>query len=115
MSGLPRANSWLIDEAKLAGYLLSEQHPTGGPKAAFLLARGFRRERPDELAGALRRHAERHSIAKTVGTRYGTKFVIEGALEAPDGSAPRIRAVWIVLHDETVPRFLSAYPLGRRR
>lgn len=115
MSGLPDADAWLIDETKLAGYLLSEEHPTGRSKALFFVAHGFERDRPAELAAALRAHATRHDIARVVETQYGTKYVIDGAIDAPDGSTPGVRAIWIVLRGEESPRFVSAYPLGRRR
>src|SRR5438552_2975819 len=32
----------------------------------------------------------------------------------PMARAPTIRSIWFILNGETIPRFVTAYPLGRR-
>jgi len=49
--------------------------------------------------------------ASTEADEYGTRYMIEGALNTPDGRNPQVRTVWIIRDDETNPGFVSAYPL----
>jgi hypothetical protein len=50
----------------------------------------------ETLVEALLRHAARHEVAKAEATPFGTRYVVEGGLEAPDGRAPLVRVVWFV-------------------
>ena len=43
------ASEVIIEESKLRDYLLSIDHPVGGPKARFFLDHEFSRENPKEL------------------------------------------------------------------
>ena len=43
-------------------------------------------------------------------TRYGKKYVIRANLKGPNGKAAAVVSVWILLKDEYVPRFVTAYP-----
>lgn len=63
------------------------------------------------LDQALRRHAADHEIAKTEETPFGTRYVVEGPLQSPDGCNPMVRVVWFVERGETIPRLTTAYPL----
>jgi hypothetical protein len=45
-----------------------------------------------------------------VPSPHGDKYIIEGVLETPRGTSPRIRTVWILETGETHPRFVTAYP-----
>ncbi len=101
----------VIPLQKLAGYLLAPEHPEGRGKAAFFARFGFSRERPEVLAAALRQHAVTHDVTAAEPSPFGTRYVIEGQLRAPDGRAPRVRAVWFVAPDDPAPRFVTAYPL----
>ena len=51
---LPNADSAIVDEEKLRGYLLSPNHPVGRFKARFFFALGFSAEQWIELADAFR-------------------------------------------------------------
>jgi hypothetical protein len=65
------------------------------------------------FARALLRIAEMGKVVETVGTPFGTKYVVEGNLETPRMERVRLITVWIILAEENVPRFVTAYP-GRR-
>jgi len=108
---LPNAANAQIDEAKITGYLLSPDHPDGRDKAAFFARFGFSRANWATLADALRRHAVAHPVAKTVQSNYGTRYVIEGELDAPDGRRPLVRTARIVEAGQDKPRLVTAYPL----
>ena len=42
---------------------------------------------------------------------YGMRYIVDGDLQAPDGSFLRIRSVWFVHTGEIVPKFITAHPL----
>ena len=102
-----------IPPAKILDYLLAADHPDGSGKAAVLTRFGFNRAEWQNLAQALRIHGASHEVARTIRTPHGLKFIIEGALEAPDGRSLNLRTVWIILDGAAEPRLVSAYPLQR--
>lgn len=108
---LPHADKARVEERKLTGYLLCHEHPDGGDKAAFFVRFGFTAARWQEFALALRRHGGRHPVANTIATRHGTRYVVEGRLETPDGRSPKVRTVWIIDTGKRTPRLITAYPL----
>lgn len=111
---LPHAQSAVIVEAKLVEYLLSPTHRRGRSKAAFFAAHGFSREHWAELAEALRKHALSHELATHSETPFGTRYVIDGALQSPSGRVLQI-AAWFIDKNKDVPRFITAHPLKRKK
>lgn len=107
---LPHHQRAMVPRDKIVQYLLSPTHDQGRHKWAFFTAFGFNAQRWEELAAALRRHAN-YEVADTEHTPFGTRYAIEGIIETPDGRSPRIRSVWFLSPDEEVPRFVTAYPL----
>ena len=95
---------------KVTDYLLQPMHPTGGPKARFFLGLGFRPERSEILLNALGHIAETGLVVETVGTPFGTKYVVTGRLKTPLGQREPVTTVWIILAGEDIPRFVTAYP-----
>jgi hypothetical protein len=108
---LPNIDAVVVLTANLSDYLLSTTHPKGRHKAAFFLQFGFRADAPDAMAAALVQLAWKHDIVRVDSSPFGMRYVVEGALETPDGRNPMVRTVWFVETDEVVPRFVSAYPL----
>lgn len=72
---------------------------------------GFSVQNWEVLAKALRQHAAENKLAKTEQTPFGTRYVVEGPLQTPDGRTPLVRVVWFVERGETVPHLATAYPL----
>jgi len=110
MSSLPQADQVVIEDRKLNDYLLSTEHPFGRSKARFFLDLGFRKGVPGPLVEALRRHAAEGDVAASEETDFGSKYVVQGPLIAPDGRIVDVRSVWFVEAGQTVPRFVTAYP-----
>lgn len=50
----------------------------------------------------------------TEETPFGTRYVIEGPLIAPNGRELQIRTVWFIEEGSRAPRFVTAYPLKWR-
>lgn len=111
---LPNAATATVSRAKVLDYLLSDSHPDGRGKARFFVSHGFSRAEWQRLAGALRIHAMTYRVASAVETGFGTRYVIEGALEAPDGRLPAARTVWLIRTGHEVPEFVTAYPIKPR-
>ena len=112
---LPNAEKAEITEAKVVRYLLSTTHRAGKSKAAFFMQFGFTVTRWQELADALKQHAVNNDITIEEKTIFGSRYVIEGRLEAPDGTWLNVRSAWFMDDDSDVPRFVTAHPLRRRR
>ena len=111
---LPNIMVAVVGHQKVADYLLSENHPVGRAKARFFRSFGFTRERAGELTQALRQHAEIHEVAMTEASQFGMRYIIDGILITPDGRNPMVRSVWFIETGEITPRFVTAYPAGRR-
>ena len=108
---LPNAQQTLVDRTKIVDYLLSSTHPRGRSKTEFFYSFGFRLERWQEFAEALRRHGARHHIARVVENVYGSQYIVDGVLESPDGRNPFVRTVWITDAGGDTPRLVTAYPI----
>lgn len=95
-------------------YLLSSTHRAGRGKARFFSAFGFQVSAWEALAQALQQHARDNIVTLTEETPFGTRYVIEGPLIAPNGRELLIRTVWFIEEGSRAPRFVTAYPLKRR-
>jgi hypothetical protein len=40
---------------------------------------------------------------------------VEGDMTMPDGAIAGVRAVWFIERGERIPRFVTAYPLKRKK
>jgi len=111
---LPNAENAVIDPEKLRDYLLSPSHPVGRFKAAFFASLGYAQENWKQFEADLRRqHLPKDAILHRE-TAYGKKYEIRGRIRGPAGKTREIISVWIILADEDVPRFVTAYPGGDR-
>jgi len=108
---LPGVSQARVEQSKILEYLLNEDHPEGGSKAAFFRQFGFQRRRWEQFAEALRNHALHHEVRQKVESTHGTRYAIEGPLQSPDGRNPVVRSVWIVEDVATTPRLVTAYPI----
>lgn len=107
---LPSASDALISPGKIVGYLLSFEHRDGRGKAEFFTRFGFTRQAWQQLASALLEHARSNEVEKTEESAYGTRYIVTGALETPDGRNPLVRTVWFIGSDDPRPRLVTAYP-----
>ena len=110
---LPNYERAVVTRAKVADYLLSETHRDGRHKAVFFKRFGFAVEEWERLVQALQEHAAEHEVTRVEASRYGQRYIIERTIHSPGGRNPLTRTVWFVETDEDMPRFVTAYPLGR--
>ena len=81
---LPDVEKAEINESKITRYLLSTTHRAGKSKASFFIEFGVAPDRWEELATALIQHACDNEITLQEKTVFGTRYVIDGPLKAPD-------------------------------
>ena len=110
---LPNAHLARIDRQKITDDLLSSVNPRGRAKADFFQNFGFRVDRWQEFADALKRQAASHGVARIVETPFGPRYQVDGAIETPDGRNPWVRTVWQIDLGSDYPRLITAHP--RRR
>lgn len=106
---LPAADRVVIEPAKVRDYLLSSEHAIGRAKAHFFRALGFTQAAWPQLEEALRALARTGEAEVGDATVFGQKYLVRGILQGPRQRADTV-TVWIVLHGEAVPRFVTAYP-----
>ena len=107
---LPIAKHAIIDDTKIRDYLLSPIHPIGRYKCRFFLEIGYETGHWEILRQDLLSLVASEDAQESDQTRYGQKYVVRGILKAPSGTLAHIVTVWIVLHGELIPRFVTAYP-----
>jgi hypothetical protein len=110
---VPNLDAAVVSQSKILDYLLQPSHPVGGPKARFFLRFGFLRERWFELANAIVDHARQNDVTLVERSEYGTRYVVDGPLQSPSGTALNVRAAWYIDRDGTTPRFVTAHPLPK--
>ena len=110
---IPGAERAVVDDAKVRDYLLSAEHPVGGPKARFFRELGFSRQ---DWAAVQQIIAGFAAADARLGrqTGFGQKYIVEGTIEGRNGRTASIVVVWIVLAAENSPRFVTAYPGANR-
>lgn len=108
---LPNSEQAIIPPTKLSHYLLSTDHPQGRFKAAFFRTMGYTMSNSRHLAAALLEHATALDISDAQDTKFGIRYIVDGPLSTPSGRTPLVRTVWIIETGQTIPRFVTAYPL----
>ena len=88
---LPNSHLACVPEHKIARYLLNPAHPAGGSKPAFFLPFGFDASDWRRLGEALLQHARENDVSESNLTPYGTRYVVDGPLLAPDGTLLNLR------------------------
>lgn len=111
---IPNSDRAVIEPIKLHGYLLSTSHPVGRFKAAFFLSLGYTSDAWQRLESDLRLQHLTQETELRETTAYGQKYAIRATLMGPAGIPADVVSVWIVLKEEEVPRFITAYPGGDR-
>lgn len=107
---LPHRELAYVPREKLTDYLLSESHPVGRSKAKFFRGIGFDETNVEQFERDLLAIVQAQQVVQQSESQHGTKYVVDGELEAPNGAIYLIRTVWIVDTGQERPRFVTAYP-----
>ncbi len=111
MAKIPGIENAHVEMSKISDYLLATTHPDGRSKAEFFMRFGFTSKNKDALIGALLGIARDNEVAEVVESAFGTRYVIDGPLQSPDGRAPAVRTIWIIENERPAPRLVTAYPM----
>jgi len=109
---LPNINKLVVEREKIIDYLLNASHPDNGGKAAFFLSLGFNRNEWLVLARAFQDIALSAEITKSVESKHGRKYIIDGRIKSPSGRSALVRTVWIVNRGFDSTRRVTAYPIN---
>jgi hypothetical protein len=107
---LPSSERATVDERKLINYVLSPVHPIGRFKAAFFGRHGFSVDNWRALRDQLLALAQNDDAEEGERSRYGQEYLVSGILTGNLGQEGEVHAVWIVLHGDDTPRFVTVYP-----
>jgi len=107
---LPNKSRSHVPLEKVTDYLLSETHVVGKSKAIYFRSYGFNDENANDLANGLLAIAQNAQVESSERSPYGTKYVMDGELETPNGDMIQVRTVWIIETNDDTPRFVTAYP-----
>jgi len=94
---------------KLRDFILTPEHEDNQGRAVVFFALGYSKERWQDLADDLCSQLLPHIEAIEVPDIYGRRFIVEGPLEGPTGTAI-IRTVWLIDTGRDAPRLITAYP-----
>jgi hypothetical protein len=66
-----------------------------------------------QLVEGLLAIAQNTEVADYERSLYGTKYMIDGVLDTPNGVMIRVRTIWIIEKGQDTPRFIAAYPIEK--
>lgn len=95
---------------KVTEYLLSETHAVGKSKASYFRSYGYNDENANDLAQGLLAIAQNSQVETSERSPYGTKYILGGELDTPNGVMIQVRTIWIIENGTEIPRFVTAYP-----
>lgn len=98
----------IISKEKLLNYLLSSAHPVGQFKAKFFRSLGYTNENWMQLESDIREVLKNDATVKE-NSEFGQKYEVVGILNGPLKPANIVTA-WIILNNDEVPCFITAYP-----
>ena len=108
---LPNFEHSIVLPEKLRDYILSPVHPVGRFKSAFFRGLGYSAEAYEKLKSDLRSLLVAEAELAKV-TDFGALYLVRGVLSGPNGRSGLVVTVWIILSEQVVPRFVTAYPEG---
>jgi hypothetical protein len=107
---IPHADSAIVSQEKIVGYLLNPLHPDGAGKAWFFDRLGFRADHWQVLAEAFQDMVAHTEVTDQVDSLHGAKYIVDGLIDTPVGKLAWVRTVWIIDAGEQTPRLVTAYP-----
>ena len=110
---LPRNRDAIVQDGKLASYLLSDTHPVGKAKARYFRSLGYSTANAEQLKDDLIAIAASNEVTETIDTPFGTKYLVDGNIISPIGIRAMLRTIWILEKGEVYPHFVTAYPIDK--
>lgn len=112
---LPNCENARVEDAKLHCYLLNHEYPEGKSKPRFYELAGYTTANGEQLRADLLRLACSGTGTKEMPNPEATKYVVVGAVDAPNGKTYQLLTVWAIDSPDYVPpggpaRLITAYP-----
>jgi hypothetical protein len=112
---LPNGKRAIVDIRKLRDYCLNPDNPRGSGKArVFARALGITAKDAAELRAKLLEIAGSEEAVIGEVDVYGQRYTIDFEIKNAVGNAV-VRSGWIVLRDESAPRFTTCYVKKRKK
>jgi len=112
---VPNNDKAFIPIEKITDYLLSNFHPVGKTKAVFFNKIGYNLEKSNLLRMELNRIILENEVYNTMSTFYGDKYIVKGNIGLRAGKSFPIVTIWIIEMENSIPRFVTAYPLHEEK
>jgi len=112
---VPNNDKVFIPIEKIRGYILSDSHPVGRTKAAFFYKIGYNPGGIDLLINDLRKIVLENEVCKEIDTLYGQKYLVKGEIGIRFMKAVSIITIWIIEKEDSIPRFITAYPSNEEK
>ncbi len=107
---IPNADKAVIEQDKIALYLLDTEHLRGGSKAKLLISLGYDAKHWQQLAEDLRfQHLQAEFLSKRE-TAWGSRYDIVAPLTGPNGDTVLFHSVWQIDLGKDRPRLITMYP-----
>jgi hypothetical protein len=110
---LPGNQDAVVQDGKLAAYLLSDTHPVGKAKAKYFRSLGYSIANADQLKDDLIAITTSNEITETIDTPFGTKYVVDGNIISPTGIRAMVRTIWVFERGGVCPHLVTAYPIDK--
>jgi len=104
-----------MPKEKLTKYLLNLNSPRGKDKAVFFIRMGFNRAEFNIFEKELISLARIGNADRKGGFANRSKYVVRGLIKTPVGRSVSITTIWEVDERVKKPRFITAYPLKRKK
>lgn len=99
-----------VEDTKLYRYLLNPEHPEGKSKARFYELIGYTAANGEQLRADLLTLACSGSVVNELPNQVGSKYIVVGPINAPNGKTYQLLTVWAVEPPDHEPRLITAYP-----
>jgi hypothetical protein len=110
---LPGGEHAVIDERKLACYVLDASHPWGGPKARlFRAALGLDERHVDTLRSALMEAARSGDAVRLGPNAYGVRYRLDFVLEHA-GRSTWVQSGWFIPNGGGAPTLVTVFPIRK--
>jgi hypothetical protein len=98
-----------IAHEKVSQYLLVRQ--SRGDKSAFLERAGFTSANPAALTAAIQAIRDGNDALLVDESKFGRYYEVVGTMTGPNGTALRVKTIWMTEHLSGATKFITLIPL----
>lgn len=107
---LPSYKNVVIPEAKISGYALNKEHPTGKNKAiVFESVLGYNVNNQEHLIKQVKDGLTKYQAKARLETKYGQPFEVSMMIKGINGRYAKVKTGWIIEPGSKEPRLTTIY------